>query len=196
MLKLLRIFYGIFSNYGVAIILLTLIMRMLVFPIAHRGYKSMNKMQKVQPLLKSIREKNKKDPQKANMEIMAVMKEHGVNPIGGCLPMLLQLPIFFAFYRVLSESIVMYQAPFFGWIQDLSLKDPYYILPVSMGAIMFVQQKLTPTSMEPMQQKVMALLPIVFSFFMMSLPSALTLYIFVSTLFGVLQQYIFMRVKT
>ena len=193
MLKLLRFFYGIFSNYGVAIIFLTLIMRMLVFPIAHRGYKSMSKMQKVQPILKSIREKHKDDPQKANVEIMGVMKEHGVNPIGGCLPMLLQLPIFFAFYRVLSESIVMYQAPFFWWIQDLSLKDPYYILPLSMGGIMFVQQKLTPTSMEPMQQKVMLALPIVFSFFMMSLPSALTLYIFVSTLFGVLQQYLFMR---
>ena len=112
MLKVLKFFYSFTGNYGLAIILLTLIMRLLVFPIAYRGYKSMSEMQKIQPLLKSIREKHKEDPQKANLETMALMKEKKVNPIGGCLPMLLQFPIFLAFYRMLSESIVFYQAPF------------------------------------------------------------------------------------
>lgn len=195
-LYVLKFFYSIFSNYGIAIILLTLLMRILVFPIAYRGYKSMDKMQKIQPLLKQIREKYKDDSQKANLETMAVMKEHKVNPVGGCLPMLLQLPIFFAFYRVLSESIVMYQAPFVLWIYDLSLKDQFYVLPILMGLTMFIQQKLTPTNLEPMQQKVMLFMPLIFSVFMISLPSALTLYIFVSTLFGVLQQYLFTKSKT
>ncbi len=195
-LYLLKFFYSKFSNYGIAIILLTLLMRMLVFPIAYRGYKSMDKMQKIQPQLKLIREKFKDDSQKANLETMALMKKEKVNPVGGCLPMLLQLPIFFAFYRVLSESIVMYQAPFIWWITDLSLKDPFYILPVLMGATMFIQQKLTPTALEPMQQKVMLFMPLIFSVFMISLPSALTLYIFVSTLFGVLQQYLFTKSKS
>ncbi len=195
-LFVLKFFYSIFANYGIAIILLTLLMRLLVFPIAYRGYKSMDKMQKIQPLLKQIREKHKDDSQKANLETMAVMKEHKVNPVGGCLPMLLQLPIFFAFYRVLSESILLYQAPFMLWIYDLSLKDHFYVLPILMGVTMFIQQKLTPTNLEPMQQKVMLFMPLIFSVFMISLPSALTLYIFVSTLFGVLQQYLFTKSKT
>lgn len=195
-LAVLKFFYSLSANYGVAIILLTLLMRILVFPIAYRGYKSMDKMQKIQPQLKAIREKFKNDPQQANIQTMALMKDNKVNPIGGCLPMLLQLPIFFAFYRVLSESIVMYQSPFILWITDLSLKDQFYVLPVLMAITMFIQQKLTPTALEPMQQKVMLFMPVVFSLLMISLPSALTLYIFVSTLFGVLQQYLFTKSKT
>lgn len=194
-LALLKFFYSISGNYGIAIILLTLLMRMFVFPIAYRGYKSMDKMQKIQVPLKAIREKYKDDKDKINSETMALMKREGVNPVGGCLPMLLQLPIFFAFYRMLSESIVMYQSPFALWITDLSLKDQFYVLPVLMGITMFIQQKLTPTTMEPMQQKIMLFMPLMFSVFMFSLPSALTLYIFVSTLFGVLQQYIFTKSK-
>lgn len=194
-LVVLKFFYSIAGNYGIAIILLTLLMRMLVFPIAYRGYKSMEKMQRIQPQLKAIREKYKDDSQKANLETMELMKREQVNPVGGCLPMLLQLPIFFAFYRVLSESIVMYQTPFALWIHDLSLKDPYYVLPVLMGATMFMQQKLTPTTLEPLQQRIMLFMPLFFSLLMFSLPSALTLYIFVSTLFGVLQQYVFTKSK-
>ena len=110
--------------------------------------------------------------------------------------MLLQLPIFFALYRVLGQSIELYQAPFFGWIQDLSLKDPFYILPILMGIAMFAQQKMTPTAMDPTQAKVMQFIPIVFSFMMISLPAGLTLYIFVSTLFGIMQQQMFLRDKT
>ena len=194
-LALLKFFYSLTANYGIAIILLTLLMRILVFPLAYKGYKSMAKMQKIQPQLKAIREKYKNDSQKVNLETMALMKEAQVNPLGGCMPMLLQIPIFFALYRVLSESVVMYQAPFMLWIQDLSLKDPYYVLPVLMGLTMFIQQKLTPTAMDPTQQKVLMFMPIMFSIFMISLPSALTLYIFVSTLFGVLQQYVFTKAK-
>lgn len=195
-LKVLKFFYSLVSNYGVAIILLTLLIRLLVFPLAYRGYKSMSEMQKIQPQLKAIREKHKADPQKANVETMALMKEHKVNPLGGCMPMLLQLPIFFAFYQVLLQSVVMYQAPFALWINDLSLKDPYFILPILMGLVMFIQQKMTPTAMDPMQQKIMQFMPVMFAFFMISLPSALTLYIFVSTLVGVLQQYIFNKSKS
>ncbi len=193
LMKTLEFFHSIFGNWGWAIVLLTLVIRLLVFPVAFTGYKSMKKMQTIQPALKKIKEKYKDNPQKMNTETMAFMKQNKVNPVGGCLPMLLQIPVLFAFYSLLSESVVMYQAPFIGWIQDLSLKDPYFILPVLMGLAMFIQQKLTPMSMEPLQKKMMMLMPIAFSFFMISLPSALTLYIFVSTLFGIVQQYIFLK---
>jgi len=193
LMKILEFFHSIFGNWGWAIVLLTLVIRLLVFPVAFLGYKSMKKMQTIQPALKKIKEKYKADPQKMNSETMAFMKQNKVNPVGGCLPMLLQIPVLFAFYSLLSESVVMYQAPFIGWIQDLSLKDPYFLLPILMGVAMFFQQKLTPMAVEPMQKKMMMFMPIAFSFFMISLPSALTLYIFVSTLFGIVQQYIFLK---
>lgn len=193
LLKLLKSLYSVFPNYGVAIILLTLIVRLLVLPFNISSYRSMKKMQTINPLLKSIREKYKEDPQTLNAETMRVMKENRVNPLGGCLPMLIQLPIFITLYRVFGQSIELYHSPFILWIKDLSVKDPYYVLPILMGATMFMQQKLTPTTMDPAQAKVMAFLPLVFSFLMLSLPSSLTLYIFVSTLFGVLQQMVFLR---
>ena len=153
----------------------------------------MSKMQAIQPTLKAVREKYKDDPVRMNQEVMGIMKQEKVNPAGGCLPMLLQFPIFIALYRVLSESIDLYKAPFGLWITDLSLKDPYYVLPILMGISMFLQQKITPSTMDPQQQKVMAFMPIVFSLLMISLPSGLTLYIFVSTIFGVIQQQLFMK---
>lgn len=117
------------------------------------------------------------------------MRKNKVNPLGGCLPLLFQMPIFFALYRLLYNAIELYQAPFFGWIQDLSAKDPYYIMPLFMGVAMFAQQKLTPmTTMDPMQQKMMLLMPIVFTFFMIPLPSGLVVYIFFSTVLQVLSQ--------
>ena len=193
LLGLLKALYSLFPNYGVAIILLTLIVRILVLPFNISSYRSMKKMQQINPILKDIREKHKGDPQKLNTETMRIMKENKVNPLGGCLPMLIQLPIFLSLYRVFGQSVELYHAPFALWIHDLSIKDPYYVLPILMGITMFVQQKLTPTTMDPAQAKVMAALPIIFSFFMLSLPSSLTLYIFVSTLFGVIQQYVFLR---
>lgn len=192
-LSLLGFLYNIFKNYGVAIIFLTILVRLGVLPFNIMSYKSMKAMQVIQPILKKIREKHKEDPVKMNQELMAVMKEHRVNPMGGCLPMLLQFPIFIALYQVLGQSIELYQEPFAFWIHDLSLKDPYYILPVLMGITMFLQQKLTPTTMDPTQAKVMMFMPVIFSFMMIALPSGLTLYIFISTLFAVIQQKILMK---
>ena len=195
MLALLKFLYSLINNWGIAIIILTIIVRLLVLPFNIMSYKSMKAMQKVQPLLNAVKEKYKGDSESLNRETMAIMKQHKVNPVGGCLPMLLQLPVFIALYQVLSMSIELYQTPFFGWIQDLSLKDPFYVLPVLMGIAMFVQQKITPSAMDPTQAKIMLAMPVVFSLMMISLPSGLTLYIFVSTLFGVVQQVIFMREK-
>ncbi len=180
------------GNWGWSIIILTIFVRLLVLPFNLMGYKSMKKMQNLQPRMQAVRVKFKDDPTKMNQEIMALMRENKVNPLGGCLPMLLQMPVFFALYQVLGQSVELYQAPFFGWIHDLSAKDPYYVLPVLMGLSMWVHQKITPTTMDPTQAKIMQFLPILFSFMMISLPSGLTLYIFVSTLFGVLQQQVFM----
>ncbi|HEY8270445.1 MAG TPA: membrane protein insertase YidC, partial [Pseudobdellovibrionaceae bacterium] len=135
----------------------------------------------------------KDDPMALNRETMAVMKEHKANPIGGCLPMLLQIPVFFALYRVIGSSIELYHSPFFGWITDLSAPDKFFVLPILMGGTMFLQQKMTPTTMDPAQAKIMAFLPLVFTLFMLQLPSGLTLYMTVSAIFGIVQQYIFLK---
>lgn len=193
LLLIMKWFQQFVSNWGLAIIALTLLMRILVLPFNLASYRSMKKMQKIQPALTSIREKYKDDAQAMNRETMALMKTEKVNPIGGCLPMLLQMPIFFALYQVIGQSIELYQAPFFGWIHDLTLKDPFYVLPLLMGATMYMQQKITPTAMDPAQAKILQFLPLVFALMMIALPSGLTLYIFVSTLFGVLQQQLFMK---
>lgn len=193
LLIVLKWFQGFVGNWGVAIILLTILARLLVLPFNVASYKSMKKMQKIQPMLQSLRERYKDDPTRMNQETMLLMKEHKVNPIGGCLPMLLQMPIFFALFQVLGNSIEIYQAPFMFWIHDLSLKDPFYVLPILMGLTLFIQHKITPTTMDPAQAKVMQFMPVIFSLMMVSLPSGLTLYTFVSTLFGILQQRFFTR---
>ncbi len=192
-LYIMKYFYSLFGNWGVAIILLTLLVRVIVLPFNLMSFKSMKKMQLLQPEMKALREKYKDDPQKMNQEVMQLFKTHKANPMGGCLPMLLQFPVFIALYRMLGQSIELYQAPFGLWIHDLSLKDPYYVLPVLMGVTMYAQQKLTPTTMDPAQQKIFMIMPIIFSLFMITLPSGLTLYIFVSALFAVIQQVIIMR---
>lgn len=191
-LKWLNSFVG---NWGFSIILLTLLVRMIVMPLHIMSFRSMKAMQKVQPLIQNIREKYKDDSMAMNRETMELMKKHKVNPLGGCLPMLLQIPVFFALYRVFSESIDLYQAPFIFWIHDLSMKDPFFVLPVLMATVMFLQQKMTPTTMDPSQAKVMQFMPLIFSLMMVSLPSGLTLYMFVSTFFGILQQYFFLKDK-
>lgn len=191
--RLMKWLYSLTLNYGMAIILLTIIVRFLVMPFTVMSLRSMKRMQVYQPQIKALREKYKDDPKTQQMEMMNFFKEHKINPIGGCLPMLLQMPVFFALYRVLYQSIELYQAPFALWISDLSLKDPFYVLPILMGATLFIQQKLTPTTMDPAQAKVMMFMPIIFSLFMLSLPSGLNLYIFVSTLFGIVQHMVFMR---
>lgn len=195
LLVVLNWFYSFVKNWGVAIILLTLLARAIVLPFNIMSFKSMKKMQKIQPMIQALRERYKDDPTTLNREMMVLMKEHKVNPVGGCLPTLLQLPIFLALFQVLNNSIELYQAPFMLWIHDLSVRDPFFIFPVLMGITMYFQQKLTPTTMDPAQAKVMQFMPILFSVMTVSLPSGLTLYIFVSTLFGVVQQALFLREK-
>lgn len=192
-LAMLQWFHALVGNWGVAIILLTIVVRILVFPFAAYSQKSMKKMQAIQPRLQELRERYKDDQQKQQQQIMALMKDNQVNPIGGCLPVFLQFPVFIALYQVLGHSVELYQAPFGLWIHDLSLKDPYYILPVLMGVTMFVQTKMTPSTMDPAQAKIFLFMPVIFTFFMISLPSGLTLYMFIGALFSVIQQYYLMR---
>ncbi|WP_374076527.1 membrane protein insertase YidC [Bdellovibrio bacteriovorus] len=196
LLYVMKACHSVVGNWGVAIILLTLLVRLCVLPFNIMSFKSMKAMQKVQPAIQALREKYKEDPMRLNQEMMAVMKQHGANPVGGCLPMLLQIPVFFALYRVIGSSIELYNSPFAGWIHDLSAHDPFYVLPVLMAVFMFIQQKITPSTMDPTQAKIMAFLPLVFSLFMLQLPSGLTLYMVVSTLFGIIQQYLIMREKS
>lgn len=195
LLYVMKGFHSVIGNWGFAIILLTLLVRLCVLPFNIMSFKSMKAMQKVQPIIQSLREKYKDDPMRLNQEMMVVMKENGANPVGGCLPMLLQIPVFFALYRVIGSSIELYNSPFVGWIHDLSAHDPFYVLPVLMAVFMFIQQKITPSTMDPTQAKIMAFLPLIFSVFMLQLPSGLTLYMVVSTLFGIIQQYLIMREK-
>ncbi|MGE0528911.1 MAG: membrane protein insertase YidC, partial [Bdellovibrionales bacterium] len=192
-LSMLQWFHSLVGNWGVAIILLTILVRFLVLPFNLYSYKSMRAMQMIQPQIQALRERHKDDQQKQQQEMLQLMRENRVNPVGGCLPVLLQFPIFIALYQVLGHSIELYQAPFMLWINDLSLKDPYYILPVLMGLTMFIQQKITPHTMDPAQAKVMLMMPLIFTFFMVSLPSGLTLYMLVGAIFSVLQQLYFMK---
>lgn len=193
MLIIMNFFFQIFHNWGVAIILMTVLVRILLLPLNIKSYRSMKAMQKIQPQMKKIREQLKETPQKMNQEIMSLMRTHKVNPLGGCLPMLLQFPVFLALYKVLGQSVELYQAPFIFWLDDLSVKDPYYVLPVLMGGVMFWQQKITPAPMDPTQAKVLMVMPLIFTVFMLALPSGLTLYILVSSLFAIIQQFFFMK---
>jgi YidC/Oxa1 family membrane protein insertase len=191
---LLRLFHSWFGNWGFAIIGLTIVVRLLVLPFNIYSFKSMKVMQKIQPQMQAVRERFKDDPRRMNEEVMRLMKENKANPLGGCLPMLLQLPVFFALYQVLAMSIELYRQPFVFWIHDLTVKDPFFVLPILMGVSMFVQQKITPVA-DPQQAKILIWMPVIFSALMFTLPSGLTLYIFVSTLFGIVQQYVLMRDK-
>ena len=188
-LKGLQFFFKFFPNYGVSIILLTLLVRLITFPLQYKSFVSMKKLQIIQPELTKIREKFKDDPTRMQKESMDLFRKSGANPLGGCLPLLLQMPVFFAFYKVLHSAVELVDAPFILWIHDLSNKDPFYVLPVLMTLSMFLQQKLTPNTItDPVQKKVMMFMPLIFGFIMKDLPSGLSLYIFVSTVFGILQQ--------
>ncbi len=186
--------YKVCHNWGLAIILLTVVIRLLLLPINMKSYKSMKIMQKIQPQIKEIKEKHKDDPKKANQDVMALMRENKASPLG-CLPLFLQIPIFIALYRVLGESIELYQSPFVLWIKDLSLKDPYYALPILAGLVYFIQQSITPMSLPKEQARLIKIMPLIFSVFMLALPSGLTLYLFVSGLFGLAQQFFFVKIS-
>ena len=193
-LKALRWIHGLVGNYGVAIILLTLGIRIVLFPLMHTSTVSMRKMQKVQPKLKAIQEKyrkNKSDPQvraKMNQEIMALYKAEGVNPMGGCLPLLVQMPILLAMYTLFAHAIELRHAPFVFWITDLSAKDPYYITPVLMTATMWLQQRLAPQAGDPQQQKIFRLMPLVFGIMFLGFPSGLVLYWLSNNVITIIQQ--------
>jgi YidC/Oxa1 family membrane protein insertase len=191
LLKVLKWLYQYVLNYGVAIILLTLLLKVLTYPLTYKSMKSMKNMAKLQPQLQKIRDKYKDDREALNREMLTLMKGNGYNPMAGCLPMIIQMPIFFALYRVLYSSIELYHAPFALWIHDLSSRDPFYVTPVLLSLTMFIQQKLTPnTATDPAQAKMMQLMPLIFGAFMLTLPSGLTIYMLVNAIASIVQQMI------
>ena len=205
LLQLLNFLHGFIPNYGMAIIILTLIIKAVLWPLGSKSYKSMSEMKKIQPLMAQIREKYKDDKKKMNEETMSLYKTYKVNPLGGCLPMVIQIPVFFALYRMLYEAIELRHAPFIGWINDLSAPDrlmhfsfsipfmepPYGIpiLTIIMGATMFIQQKMSPPMGDPAQAKMMMMMPIVFTFVFINFSSGLVLYWLVNNIVSISQQY-------
>ncbi len=205
LLIIMNYIYKVIPNYGVAIILLTVLVKIIFWPLGTKSYKSMNEMKKVQPLMMEIREKYKDDKQRMNQEIMGLYKTYKVNPAGGCLPMLVQMPIFFALYRMLYQAIELRHAPFLGWINDLSAPDrmfsfdfaipmmqqPYGIpvLTLLMGASFLLQQKMAPTSGDPMQARMMMLMPIFMTVLFINFPSGLVLYMIINQIISIGQQY-------
>jgi YidC/Oxa1 family membrane protein insertase len=185
----LQIIQGFLGNWGWSIIMLTIFIKILLYPLSAASLKSMAKMRTLQPEMARIKELYGDDRQKAGQEQMALFKKHRVNPLGGCFPMLLQMPVFIALYWVLSESVEIRHSPWIIWIQDLSAKDPLFILPLIMGASMFLMQKLQPAPTDPMQAKVFQLMPIVFTFFFLMFPAGLVLYWTVNNLLSILQQW-------
>jgi len=204
-LKFMNIIYGVVPNYGLAIILITIIIKILLWPLGTKSYKSMAEMKRIQPLMAEIKEKYKNDKKKQNEEVMGLHRTYKINPMGGCLPMIVQIPVFFALYRMLYEAIELRHAPFLGWINDLSAPDrlfsfgfsvpfmePPYGIPVLtliMGATMFLQQKMSPPMGDPAQAKMMMLMPVVFTFIFINFSSGLVLYWLVNNVLSISQQY-------
>ena len=192
--KVLLWLNDLIGNWGWAIILFTLLVKLVLFPLSYKGMMSMQKLKDLAPKMKELREKYKDDPAKLNMKMMEMYKKHGANPMGGCLPMLLQIPVFFALYRVLLNADELQGAAWIpGWIDNLAAADPYYILPVLMGVTMWIQQKITPNNFtDPMQEKIFQFFPIMMAimFIIMPFPSGLVLYWVVNNIFTIGQQYI------
>jgi len=197
--------YSVIPNYGIAIIILTLLIKIVLWPLGSKSYKSMSEMKKIQPLMKEIREKHKNDKKKMNEEVMGLYRTYKINPLGGCLPMVVQLPVFFALYRMLYQAIELRHAPFFLWIDDLSAPDrlfhfsfsipfmepPYGIpvLTIIMGATMLLQQKMSPPMGDPTQAKMMMFMPLIFTFIFINFSSGLVLYWLVNNVLSIAQQY-------
>lgn len=200
LLRALNWVNGFIGNYGWSIIVLTILINAAMFPLRHKSVVSMRKMQELQPEIKAIQERYGKlkatDParQKMNTEVMNLYRERGVNPASGCLPMLLTFPVLFSFYSLLSQAIEIRDAPFVGWITDLSTHDPLYVTPILMGATMVWQQKITPSTADPMQQRIMMFMPIMFTFMFLWAPSGLVIYWFVSNVWAIGQQMITNRI--
>ncbi|MBF0369715.1 MAG: membrane protein insertase YidC [Magnetococcales bacterium] len=193
LVQILLFFNDFFHNYGVAIIFLTILIKLLFFPLANKSYHSMAAMKKLQPKVEELRKNYKDDKQRMNQEMMKLYQDNKVNPLGGCLPIAVQIPVFFALYKVLFLSIEMRHTPFFLWVQDLSVQDPYYVLPVLMGISMFIQSRMNPAPADPVQAKVMMLLPVVFTIFFLTFPSGLVLYWLVNNTLSILQQGYIMK---
>ncbi|OUR71667.1 membrane protein insertase YidC [Arcobacter sp. 31_11_sub10_T18] len=190
MFTFLNFLHGYIGNWGWTIVVLTLIIKLALYPLSYKGMVSMQKLKDLSPKVKEIQAKYKNDKQKASMHMMELYKKHGANPMGGCLPIVLQIPVFFAIYRVLLNSIELKGAEWIFWINDLALMDPYFVLPVLMGATMYLQQKITPNTMQDeMQKKIFQFLPVIFTFFFLWFPAGLTLYWFINNVFTVSQQY-------
>ncbi len=187
---LLNKIHSLIGNWGIAIIGVTLCIKLLFFPLSQASFKSMAKMRKIQPRLKELQERFKDDRQRFNTEMMALYKKEKVNPLGGCLPILVQIPVFMALYWVLSETVEFRQAPFMLWIQDLSIQDPFYVLPIIMGITMKIQQGLNPAPIDPIQAKVMKMFPIVFTVFFLFFPAGLVLYWVINNTLSIIQQTI------
>lgn len=197
LLRSLKWVNGFAGNYGFSIIILTILINVIMFPLRHKSVVSMRKMQEIQPEVKSIQDRYSKlkatDPakQKMNQELMALYKERGVNPAGGCVPMLLTMPVLLAMWALLSTAIELRGAPFIGWIHDLTAHDPLYITPVIMGASQLWQQKMTPSAgMDPAQQRMMLIMPVVFTVMFLWLPAGVAIYYAVTNLWGIGQQYL------
>ncbi len=186
--KALDWFHSLTGNWGWAIILVTIAIKLLFYPLSAAGYRSMANLRRVQPRLLSIRERYKNDRTRLNQAMMDLYKEEKINPLGGCFPILIQIPVFIALYWVLLESVEMRQAPFMLWLQDLSSPDPIYVLPLLMGVTMFIQQKLNPPPTDPVQEKVLSFLPIVFTVFFAFFPSGLVLYWVSNNILSIIQQ--------
>ena len=184
---------GFVGNWGIAIVLLTMCIKLVFFYPSAMSYRSMAKMRKLQPMMAELKEQYGDDRQKMSSELMKIYKKEKVNPLGGCLPILLQMPVFISLYWALMESVDLRHAPFFLWITDLSVKDPFFVLPLIMGATMFIQQKLNPTPPDPMQAKVMQLMPIFFTVLFLMFPAGLVLYWVVNNTLSIAQQYVITR---
>ncbi len=203
LLDLLRFLDTVFGNYGLAIVMLTLIIKALFLPLTKKSFKSMGAMQELQPKIKLLREKHSSDPTKMNQELMALYKKEGINPMGGCFPMLIQLPVFLGLYNVLLNSIELRHAPFAIWITDLSAPESFQlwgigipVMVILMGISMFVQQWTTPSVMDPMQKKIMMFMPIVFTFFFIGFPAGLVLYWLVNNIVSIVQQVFIRRERS
>ena len=184
----LRFIHDYIPNYGITIILLTMAIKILFVPLQYKSYKSMKMMRFIQPKIKEVQEKYKGDRDRLNKELMKLYREQKVNPLGGFLPMFLQMPVFVALFNVLYTTIDLRQAPFMLWVTDLSVQDPFYVLPIIMGATMFIQQKITPTTMDPAQAKIMLVLPVAMTFLFVNFPAGLVLYWVTNNILTISQQ--------
>lgn len=199
LLASIKFIHRYIPNWGIAIIILTILIKIVFFPLTYSSTKSMAKMQELQPKVKALRAKYKKAKQdigqrrQMNEEMMKLYKEHGVNPAGGCLPMIIQIPVFWGIFKLLAVSIELRHSPFMFWIKDLSVKDPYYVTPILMGITQFISQKMTPTSADPSQAKMMLIMPVIMTVFFMNFQSGLVLYWLTSNVLQIGQQYIMNR---